>query len=421
MFTILNGHLVDPANNLDGLYDITIENGCIASVVPAGTSSCNGETMDAAGLYVFPGFIDTHSHFRDPGFPAKEDIGSGARAALYGGYTSCIMMGNTKPSIDCPEVLAEVLEKGKQTPIHVYSCANVTKGMNGEELADLKALKEAGAVGFTDDGKPIMDENLLKEALVIAASLKMPVSLHEEDPQYIKEAGVNAGASAAALGLTGADRLAESTMAERDIRLALETGCHLVIQHVSAKETVAMLTDAAASDGARLIHGEATPHHFSLTDAIILEKGTAAKCNPPIRTEEDRLAIIDALKSGALDLIATDHAPHTAEEKAQPFTKAPSGMIGLETAFPLALKNLVQTGALTLSEVITRMSTAPAELYHLRAGSLAVGMPADIVLWNLEGAHTFDHFESRACNSPFLGETLPGELVAVFVDGKRAL
>ncbi|WP_130836078.1 dihydroorotase [Lachnoclostridium sp. Marseille-P6806] len=417
---IRSARVCDPAGGIDSVMDILIRDGRIAAMGPALPCPPGEEIIEAAGLLAAPGLIDTHSHFRDPGFPLKEDIFSGAAAAARGGYTSVIMMANTKPPIDNPGTLRSVLKKGAETPVHIYSCANVTKGMSGEDLTDFRALSGAGAVGFTDDGRPITDAALLREALEEAAALDLPVSLHEEDPAHVRHAGVNAGgAAAAALGLIGADREAERVMVERDIRLALETGADVVIQHISAKESVELVRRGRALSPR--IHAEATPHHFSLTEDAVIKKGTAAKCNPPIRTEEDRLAIIEGLRDGTIDMIATDHAPHTAGEKAMPFPEAPSGMIGLETAFSLGLRELVNKGYLSLMDLLRLMTVNPAELYHLPAGRLAVEAAADLMLCDLHASWVVSEpFASRASNSPFLGETLPGVIRCTIAGGRIA-
>ena len=276
-----------------------------------------------------PGLVDTHSHFRDPGFTYKEDLHTGSLAAAAGGYTSVILMANTNPPVDSAEILTDILERGRREQIHIYSAANVTKGMKGQEVNDLQALAAAGAPVFTDDGKPILNEAVFTQALKEADALGIPVSLHEEDPEFIRENGINAGSPAAReLGITGSDRQAEISMIARDTRIAAELGVRLLIQHISTKEGVDLVRQARKINP--LIHAEATPQHFSLTEDAVLQTGSLAKVNPPLRTEEDRLAIIQGLQDGTIDIIATDHAPHSAEEKAiTPLWNAPSGMIGL--------------------------------------------------------------------------------------------
>ena len=435
MILIQNGRLIDPLLAIDECLDIFIadttvslvqkhltEDDCIAHVkkdlkrkITPGQSL---KIIDATGLIVSPGFVDTHVHFRDPGFTEKEDVHTGSLAAAAGGYTSVIMMANTKPPVDSAETLEDLLARAAKEAIHIYACANVTKGMAGKELTDFQALKEAGAKGFTDDGIPIMNETLLKKAMKEAASLHLPISLHEENPAFIRENGIHAGGVAAAhYGLTGADRMAEISMVERDLKLAAETGATLCIQHVSCKETVDLIRKAKKKNPN--IHAEGTPHHFSLTEEAVIRHGTLAKVNPPIRTEEDRQAILKGLSDKTLDLIATDHAPHTAGEKQRFFPKAPSGMIGLETALSLAIKALVHEKGLPLMELIRLMSTNPANLYQLPAGTLKQGAVADLVLFHPERERIVpSKFHSKSSNSPYAGMRLPGVIVHTICAGK---
>ena len=420
MLLIQNAYLINPADSREGICDIAIGNGrflAIEAFIPPERAAAlaaglpgDGEVrvIDARGLTAAPGLIDTHSHFRDPGFTRKEDLQTGAAAAARGGYTSVILMANVKPAVDCPDAVRDILERGRKTPVHMYTCANVTLGMQGRELADLKALAEAGAAGFTDDGLPVLNAGLLRAALKIAGPLGLPVSLHEEDPAYIRQPGVNGGGKAAAfLGLEGAGREAEYTMIERDLQIAIEEDAPLCIQHISSKEGVGLVREARKVNPR--IHAEATPHHFSLTEEAVIRKGTLAKVNPPIRTEEDRRAIIDAIADGTIDIIATDHAPHCADEKDRPFTKAPSGMIGLETALSLGIRELVRPGHITMRQLLALLTCNPAAFYHLPAGSVEAGAPADLVLFDPEETWTVTgQFASKSSNSPFIGETLPG-------------
>lgn len=434
MLLIKNGYVINPKRHREGYQDILISGDRIVSVrksisedfcrryasEPANRAAAGELTvLDATGLTIAPGFVDTHVHFRDPGWPEKEDIFSGCAAAARGGYTSVVMMANTNPPTDSAAALKSILEKADQAPIHVYACGTVTKKLEGVDPTLYTALAAAGAAGFTDDGKPVMDETLLKFALQQSKKLHRPIALHEEDPAYIGTAGVNAGSAAAAkLGLKGADREAEISLIRRDLQLAIETGAPLLIQHISTAEGVELVRKARRENPK--IHAEATPHHFSLTEDAVLTKGTLAKVNPPLRTESDRLAIIEGICDGTIDIIATDHAPHTAAEKARPFPEAPSGMIGLETAFSLSFRELVLRGYITLPRLVELLSCNPASFYNLPAGRIETGGPADLVLFdeNSEWTVEADDFASRSSNSPFIGEDLPGVIYAAVCGGK---
>lgn len=424
MLYIKNGLCIDPKTGMHKVRDILTQEDRILRIGEdlEGTEEFRKlprheiQTIDAEGYIVAPGLVDVHVHFRDPGFTKKEDILTGAAAAAAGGFTGVVMMANTKPAADRADTLRYMLEKGKDTLIHVYTCGAVTKNLEGKELTDMEALREAGAIGFTDDGKPLMDEELVKRAMEKCKELGVPISFHEEDPAYIKESGVNAGEAAAAMGLTGADRQAEISLIERDIRLAMQTGACVNIQHISTREGVDLVRKAKA-EGTD-IHAEATPHHFTLTEKAVEKYGTLAKMNPPLRTEEDREAIIEGLQDGTIDLIATDHAPHTKEEKGKTFTEAPSGIIGLETALSLGVRELVKKGYLTWPELIRRMSTAPCELYGLAGGRMEDGVPADLVLFHPQETWRVAEFASKSANSPFIGEELPGVIYYTICDGK---
>ena len=425
MLLIRNGHIVCPVTGLDKVADVLISAGKIIQVeenIKTGEGTWLAdkeiEEIDATGLIVAPGLVDSHVHFRDPGFTYKEDIETGAKAAARGGFTTVICMANTKPVVDNLETLEYIQKKGEQTGIHVIQTATVTKGMAGKELVDMDALAEAGAAGFTDDGLPIMDEEILRNALLKAAELDLPVSLHEEDPAYIKQPGVNMGAVSEKLNYGGASSKAEYVMVERDCKIAEGTGAALCIQHISAKESVDYVRQAKAA-GAD-VHAEATPHHFTLTEEAVLEYGTYARMNPPLRTEEDRQAIIEGIKDGTIDMIVTDHAPHSKEEKDRPMAQAPSGITGLETSLALGIKSLVQPGHITLMKLIELMSKNPAEFYRMIPGSIREGEVADIVIFgeDEEWEVKEEEYASKAVNSPFTGWTLPGKVHFTICDGK---
>ncbi|MCM1062886.1 MAG: dihydroorotase [Eubacterium sp.] len=417
MLLIRNGYMIDPKSGREGNYDILIDGDRIAKIgkkLSCPDKKC--EVIDAEGLLAAPGLVDVHVHFREPGFTQKEDITTGAAAAAKGGFTTVVMMANTKPSIDRLEVLRQVLDRGRETGIHVLSCANVTMGMKGRELTPMEELAAAGAVGFTDDGVPLLEEEIVRNAMKEAAALDMPVSFHEEDPKFIDDNGINRGKASEYFGIGGSPREAEISLIERDLELALETGACINIQHISTKEGVELVR-RAKKRGSN-IHAEATPHHFTLTEEAAIRYGTLAKMNPPLREEEDRLEIIRGLVDGAIDIIATDHAPHTAEEKARPITEAPSGIIGLETALALGITQLVDGGYLTMKQLLRLMSANPASMYHLDAGYLEEGGPADVILIDTAARWIPEEYASKASNTPFTGWELKGRVVRTICSGR---
>lgn len=417
MLLIRNAYMIDPKSGREGNYDILADGDTIVKIgkelsCPAG--DC--EAVDAEGLLAAPGLVDVHVHFREPGFTRKEDIITGAAAAARGGFTTVVMMANTKPSIDRPEVLRQVLDRGSETGIRVLSCANVTVGMKGQELTPMKELAAAGAVGFTDDGVPLLEKEIVRSAMKAAAELDMPVSFHEENPKYIENNGINRGRASEYFGIGGSPREAEIDLIGRDLELALETGACINIQHISTREGVELVR-RAKKRGSN-IHAEATPHHFTLTEEAAVKYGTLAKMNPPLREEEDRLEIIRGLVDGTIDIIATDHAPHTAEEKAKPITEAPSGIIGLETSLALGITQLVDRGYLTMKQLLRLMSTNPASMYHLNAGYLEEGGPADLILIDTAARWIPEEYASKASNTPFTGWELTGRVVRTICRGK---
>ena len=421
---IKNGRVIDPKSGFDGIADIIIKDGKIkkilkkaeASEVQEALPETGEEVIDASGLIVAPGLIDVHVHFRDPGLTYKEDIETGAAAAKAGGFTTVVMMGNTKPVIDNEETLRYVLEKGEQTGIHVLSAANITKGMKGKELTDMEALRAQGAAGFTDDGVPIMDVKLLMKAMETAKKLDVPLSFHEEDPGFIINNGINRGAVSEALGIGGSPRVAEDSLVARDCMIALYTGACVNIQHISSKNAVAAV--ALAKKLGADVWAEVTPHHLTLDETAVLEFGSLAKMNPPLRTKEDREALIAALKDGTIDMIATDHAPHSREEKEKPLTEAPSGIIGLETSLSLCVTELVKKGHLSYVELFEKMCLNPARLYRLDSGYLAEGGPADLVILDDQEEFAAGPFESKSSNSPFTGRKMFGKVKTTICSGK---
>ena len=398
---IKNGFILSPANNLEQYGDLRIEGDRITEIAAPGTlePGVGEEIVDAASCVVAPGLIDIHVHFRDPGLTYKEDLHTGALAAAAGGFTTVICMANTKPPIDCVEVLSDILARANAEPIRILQSAAISVGMKGKELTDFESLAAAGACGFTDDGIPLLDERLVAEAMQRAKALDLPLSFHEEDPTFIEKSGANCTAPA----------IAEDILVARDCMLALHTQAAVDIQHISSANSVALVR-TAKSLGAR-VYAEATPHHFTLTEEAVKRYGTYAKMNPPLRTERDRLAIIEGLKDGTIDCIATDHAPHsTQEKKTDDFFAAPSGIIGLETSLALGITELVKKGHLTLGQLVEKMAINPANLYHLPYGILAPGSVADLVLFNPDEPCTPGSYRSKSENTPFTGWQLFGKV-----------
>ena len=418
MILIKNGRIVDPVRQFDDIADILIEGKNIAKVgknLEFDENDSNLRVIDASGLVAAPGLVDAHVHFRDPGFTYKEDIETGAKAAAKGGFTMVVCMANTKPAVDNLETLKYIQDKAAKTGIHILQASTITKGLQGKELVDMDAMAKAGACGFTDDGIPILNEKILVEAMEKARELDLPVSLHEEDPAFIIRPGVNQGTVSEKLGYGGASRTAEDVMVARDVILALHTGASVCIQHISSGNSVELVRTAKKL-GAD-VHAEATPHHFTLTEDAVLEYGALARMNPPLRTEKDRQEIIEGIKDGTIDMIVTDHAPHSMEEKAKPLADAPSGITGLETSLSLGIKSLVQPGHISLMKLMELMSKNPAEFYRMEPASITEGAVADLVIFGENELWTVDKFASKASNSPFKGWELPGKVHFTICDG----
>lgn len=411
---IKNATVVSPADGLNGANDILIENGRIAAV---GANLSGDREIDAAGLYAVPGLVDMHVHLRDPGQTAKEDILTGCNAAAAGGVTSLLAMPNTNPTVDNPETVRYILEKAKGAKAHVYVAASITKGLQGEEPTDLQALRDAGAVGLSDDGRPVLQTKHLREAMKRAPELGMTVVAHCEDLSLAEGGKINEGAVSEALGVKGIPAAAEDCGTAREIALAAADNVPVHICHVSTRTSVALVRDAKRR-GVK-VTAETAPHYFSLTEQALLGRDADFRMNPPLRTAEDVQAIIEGLQDGTLDAIATDHAPHTPEDKSD-FEKAPNGSIGMETSLAVGVTCLVKPGLLSFSQLIEKMSAGPAKLLGIPAGTLAVGAPADIALVDLNREWTVDvnRLHGKSKNTPFKGMTLTGKVVKTFLSGE---
>jgi dihydroorotase len=425
---ISGGRLVDPASGVDAPRDLLLRDGRVAAVEsPGGFGTLDGvERLDAAGCVVAPGLIDLHVHLREPGQTHKETIATGTRAAVAGGYTTVVAMPNTTPVLDSVDWLQWVQdEAARDAATHVFCMPAATVGSMGRELTDYEALRAAGAVGFTDDGKPVLEDAMMRAALVAAARVGVPISQHAEDTRLTGGCSMNAGALAFRLGLRGMPVEAESRIVERDIALLREIEReerlrpHLHVQHVSTERALAAIR-AAKAEGLH-VTCEAAPHHFTLTEQAVAEYDTHAKMNPPLRTESDRQAVIAALLDGTLDCIATDHAPHAAFEKQVEFERAPNGITGLETALGLALRVLHREHGMPLARVLALMSSSPASIAMPAGfGSLAVGSWADVVVFEAETEWVFRAADSRSKskNTPFDASTMLGKVRVTVVRGK---
>lgn len=416
MILIKDGRVIDPKTGMDETLDIVIQDETIAKMGKFPKNDDYERIIDAKGKIVAPGLVDIHVHFREPGYTYKEDMESGARAAAAGGYTTVVCMANTNPVVDSEDVLRQLRKKAADLPIRVLNTAAVTEGLKGKKLTDMEALKREGAVGFTDDGMPIKDVRLALEAIRKAEELGVPISFHEEDPELIGSSGINEGKIAEMVRVKGASSLAEETLIARDGLLALKTGAVINIQHISSKISVEIIR-MIKKMGAK-VYAEVTPQHFSLTENMVLEKGTLAKVNPPLRTEEDRYALIQGLKENVIDFIATDHAPHSSEEKNRSIEEAPSGMIGLETALALGITNLVRKGHMSLEHLLEKMTVNPAQLYHLDCGFIHVGGRADLVIFDEREKWKVEYFRSKSENSPFIGMELYGKVKYTISNGR---
>lgn len=417
MILIKNGRLIDPKSKRDEVVDILIKENKISKIGKIEESLDFEEIIDASNHIVCPGLIDIHVHFRDPGYTYKEDIFSGAKSAARGGFTTVVCMANTKPIVDNVKTLNYINERSRESVINVLQVASVSKGLRGTEITDFEELYRNGAVGFSDDGHPIKDTKLLYEAMLKAKELDVPISLHEEDPNFIEKAGINDSEIAKKFNLKGgAKSCAENVMVARDCMIALETGAKVNIQHISSG--VAVNTVRFAKSLGAKVYAEAAPHHFTLCEEDVLKYGALVKMNPPLRSKKDKELLIEGLKDNTIEIIATDHAPHSEEEKNKEFAKCPSGITGLETSLALGITSLVRENHLDMMTLLEKMTINPANLYNLDRGYIDEGSIADILIFNPEEEWTVRDFNSKSTNTPFIGEKLFGKVKYTICEGK---
>lgn len=413
---IKGGRVLDPSRGFDQTADVLIADGRIARIERGIAASA--EVLDASGRVVVPGLIDIHVHLREPGQGHKETIRTGCRSAAAGGFTSLVCMPNTAPPLDSPELLQSVIDRGRGADARVYPVACITVGQKGETLADLAGLRRAGAVAFSDDGFPVGSEDLMRKALEGSARLGCPIAPHEEVKALTAGGHMHDGEVSRGLGIKGMPAEGEAGMIERDLRLLEQVGGRLHVLHVSVARAVGLIRDAKRRG--LPVTAEACPHHFVLTDEAVRAHGTLAKMSPPLRSAEDVEAVRAGLADGTLDAIATDHAPHAADEKALPFDRAPFGIVGLETALGLTLTHLVAPGILSLSGAIARLTCIPARIVGIRGGTLQAGDIADVAVidpdleWTVEPGQ----FRSKSRNTPFAGRRLKGKAVATLLGGQ---
>lgn len=421
---IKNGRILDPATDFDEVCDLYVMEGKVAAKgnLPeekkAAFEAGGVKEIDASGKCVMPGFVDLHVHLREPGFEYKETIKTGTRAAARGGFTGVCPMPNTKPSTDCPEMIQKVLEiAAKDSPIHVYPVGAVTLGQMGEVMTDIEGMVKAGARAISEDGKSVMNAALYREAMKEAARLSIPVFAHCEDKNMVGKGAMNAGKKAEAMGMEGISNAVEDVIVARDILIAKETGARLHLCHCSTADSVEMIR--LAKEEGLPVSGEVCPHHFTLTDEDIPSDDADYKMNPPLRSSTDVERLKEGLKSGVMEAISTDHAPHGEEEKKKSIAEAPFGIVGSETVFSLAVTELVKKGYLTPLELVRRMSTNPCRILGVEGGSLEPGMPADITIADFEKEYIIDknEFVSKGKNTPFHGKRVWGKVEYTIVGG----
>jgi dihydroorotase len=419
---IRGAHVLDPRTDLDEPQDLLIQNGRIAELGAPGSLPApdDGETIEAAGKHLFPAFVDPHVHLRTPGQEYKEDLNSGTAAAAAGGFCAVIAMPNTDPVVDDAPILRSLIASARsQARVPVGFLASITRGLKGEDLTEMAHLHEVGALGFTDDGKPVVSAGVLRKALQYQRLCGGVIALHEEDPALSRDGVMHEGAVSARLGMAGIPSVSESTMVARDAALAGYENARVHFQHLSCVESAEAV--ALAKEAGIHVSAEVTPHHLTLTDDVLRTLDSRMKMNPPLRSERDRRALVEALRTGVIDCVATDHAPHALHEKEVPFEQAPMGTIGLETAFPALFTELVLPGEIELSIVIERMTSGGA-LYGLPTPRIATGEPANVCLVDLDAKFEVgaEGYVSRSQNCCFYGRTLQGRVLVTVAAGAVA-
>ena len=428
---IANGHIIDPANNIDEVGNLLIADGRIRKHAGLQTrptrsdsrkpiADSHSDVYDATGLIVAPGLIDMHVHLREPGFAHKETIATGTAAAAAGGFTSVACMANTSPVIDTPEKIEQIYDiAAASAATNVFPFGSITKDLAGNELTDMRGMRAAGAVGFSDDGVTVMNAARMRDALALSAELGFPIMVHCEDHNLNAGAVMNLGETSRKLGLIGSPNAAEDIIVARDIMLAEMTGGHLHVLHVSTAGAVELVRQGKS----RGVHvtAEACPHHWILTDTEVEKQGTNAKMHPPLRTQTDIDAVIEGLCDGTIDAIATDHAPHAPSEKAEGMRNAPNGIIGSETCLPLVFTHLVEPGHLTLGEAIAKMTSIPANILGIDRGTLSDGAVGDVTVIDVDSVNRVDVTKSRSKsqNTPFDGWDLKGWQTLTLREGSR--
>ncbi|MDX2266718.1 MAG: dihydroorotase [Bryobacter sp.] len=415
---IRNGHVIDPANGVDRVTDVLLANG-IVRAVGENLPARGAEELDATGKIVTPGFIDMHVHLREPGFESSETIETGGRCAAVGGFTSIACMPNTKPVNDTAHLTRYILERARNvTKVNVFPIGAITKGSAGEELASIGAMKEAGAVAISDDGRPVMNSRVMRRAMEIAASFNIPVIDHCEDLNLSAGGDMNESETSIRLGLRGIPACSEDVMVARDLLLVEVTGARFHVAHLSTRNAMAMVAEAKRRG--LPVTCEVTPHHFALHDAEILPYDSNYRMKPPIRCNHDLEAMVEGIKHGVVDAIATDHAPHSVTDKMQEFERCPFGILGLETAIAVTLERLVHPGHISVARMVELFTTGPARILGLNRGALTPGLPGDVTILDLNDSWTYEVAKtaSKSRNSPFDGHTYRGRATATIVAGE---